>query len=602
MKTLLLILLLVPIMSFGQAPESFNYQAVVRDAGGLILNNQPVGMRLTVQQGSIGGTAVYTETFTSTTNGYGLVNLEIGTGTSTDDFSTIDWANGPYFMETAVDVTGSTNYSVMGTSQLMSVPYALYAKTSGNGEGPQGPQGDQGPPGPQGVQGLTGAQGPTGQNGNGIVSTTDNGDGTFTLTYTDGSSFTTSNLTGPQGAQGNTGDTGQQGIQGNTGAQGPAGDDGIDGIDGIDGQDGPQGAQGIQGTQGATGQQGIQGNIGAQGPAGDDGASGLDPIDFSNMSCALKADLDQSPQPQYGEAIIVKAKDDLMNGQPVFWSYDLTGVTGASAESLPSQNQAMGICLEDIAAGTSGKILISGFATARYQNTYALGYETVILNSITNGSIRSLTNATTFLDSGGSGGDYTGNENYSITFDAGVGYDTKITVNDFQFEHTTFSMYDRLGIQGSNDGITFTNLNVQWLQSSANTTPPYGNSFAGGSWNSGAASYGWIVPKDASIAILIGGVPGNTFPADIVTAYRYIRFYFNSDLNINDIGWDITLAPNTPYNTALTIAEGTSLYLENSYPAQRLTSDNTTQVVFGFNACSNTDNDSVLIRVAPPRD
>jgi hypothetical protein len=575
----------ISLSSFGQAPEGFKYQAVVRDSGNLILNNQAVGMRLTVQQGSIGGTAVYTETFTSTTNGYGLVNLEIGTGTSTDDFSTIDWANGPYFMETAVDFLGGMTWVVMGTSQLMSVPYALYAKTSGNGEGPQGPQGDQGPTGPQGVQGatglqgltgpqgpqgstgpqgLTGAQGPTGQNGNGIVSTTDNDDGTFTITYTDGSIFTTSNLTGPQGAQG------------------------------------IQGIQGAQGNTGATGQQGIQGNTGAQGPAGDDGASGLDPIDFSNISCALKADLDQSTQPQYGEAIIVKAKDDLMNGQPVFWSYDLTGVTGAYAESLPSQNQAMGICLEDIAAGTSGKILISGFATARYQNTYALGYETVILNSITNGSIRSLTNATTFLDSGGSGGDYTGNENYSITFDAGVGYDTKITVNDFQFEHSTFSMYDRLGIQGSNDGITFTNLNVQWLQSSAITTPPYGNSFAGGS--SGAASYGWIVPKDASIAILIGGVPGNTFPADIVTAYRYIRFYFNSDGSINDIGWDITLAPNTPYNTVLTIAEGTSLYLENSYPAQRLTSDNTTQVVFGFNACSNTDNDSVLIRVAPPRD
>ena len=133
MKRILLSLVAIATLSLSslaQAPEGFNYQAVVRNAGGIILNNQPVGMRLTVQQGSIGGTAVYTETFTSTTNGYGLVNLEIGTGTSTDDFSTIDWANGPYFMETAVDVTGGTTYSVMGTSQLMSVPYALYAKTA----------------------------------------------------------------------------------------------------------------------------------------------------------------------------------------------------------------------------------------------------------------------------------------------------------------------------------------------------------------------------------------------------------------------------------------------------------------------------------------
>ena len=130
MKTLLLILLLVPMIGFAQAPEGFNYQAVVRDAGGIILNNQPVGMRLTVQQGSIGGTAVYTETFSSTTNGYGLVNLEIGTGTTADDFSTIDWANGPYFMETAVDFLGGMTWVVMGTSQLMSVPYALHSKTA----------------------------------------------------------------------------------------------------------------------------------------------------------------------------------------------------------------------------------------------------------------------------------------------------------------------------------------------------------------------------------------------------------------------------------------------------------------------------------------
>ncbi len=223
MKTLLLILLLVPIMSFGQAPESFNYQAVVRDAGGIILNNQPVGMRLTVQQGSIGGTAVYTETFTSTTNGYGLVNLEIGTGTSTDDFSTIDWANGPYFMETAVDFLGGVTWVVMGTSQLMSVPYALYAKTSGNGEGPAGADGIDGVDGQDGIDGIDG-------------------------------------IDGAQGPQGLTG---------------PAGDDGIDGQDG---------AQGIQGLTGATGQQGATGNNGDVGdaglqgpigPAGNDGQGGV---------------------------------------------------------------------------------------------------------------------------------------------------------------------------------------------------------------------------------------------------------------------------------------------------------------------------------------
>ena len=110
-------------------------------------------VQLTIQQFSIGGTAVYTETFALTTNAYGLVNLEIGSGTTTDDFTTIDWSAGPYFMETAVDITGGVTYVVMGTSQLMSVPYALYAKTSGNGSGPAGPAGNDG------VDGIDGADG-----------------------------------------------------------------------------------------------------------------------------------------------------------------------------------------------------------------------------------------------------------------------------------------------------------------------------------------------------------------------------------------------------------------------------------------------------------
>jgi hypothetical protein len=152
------------LSSFGQAPEGFKYQAVVRDAGNTILNNQAVGMRMTIQQGSIGGTTVYSETFSTTTNAYGLVNLEIGNGTVVSGaFATIDWANGPFFMETAVDVTGGTSYSVMGTSQLMSVPYALYAKTSGSST--PGPQGIQGPAGNDGAVGATGPAGADGQGG-----------------------------------------------------------------------------------------------------------------------------------------------------------------------------------------------------------------------------------------------------------------------------------------------------------------------------------------------------------------------------------------------------------------------------------------------------
>ena len=135
MKKLLLFIIImstITISVYGQAPQKIKYQAVVRDGANTVLNNQAVGMRLTVQQGSIGGTAVYTETFTTTTNAFGLVNLDIGTGTTTDDFTTIDWSAGSYFVEIAVDITGGVSYSVLGTSELLSVPYALYSETAEN--------------------------------------------------------------------------------------------------------------------------------------------------------------------------------------------------------------------------------------------------------------------------------------------------------------------------------------------------------------------------------------------------------------------------------------------------------------------------------------
>ncbi len=135
MKKLILSIAAIAVFSlssFAQTPEGFKYQAVVRDAGNIILTNQSVGFQLTILQTSPDGTVVYTETFAATTNDYGLVNLEIGTGTTTDDFSMIDWSAGPYFIETAIDNTGGMAYSVMGTSQLMSVPYALYALNAEN--------------------------------------------------------------------------------------------------------------------------------------------------------------------------------------------------------------------------------------------------------------------------------------------------------------------------------------------------------------------------------------------------------------------------------------------------------------------------------------
>ena len=115
---------------FAQSPEKMSYQAVIRNANDELVKNQAVGMQISILQGSADGIPVYIETQTPSTNANGLVTVEIGAGTSTDDFTNIDWANGPYFIKTETDPIGGTNYTITGTSQLLSVPYALHAKTA----------------------------------------------------------------------------------------------------------------------------------------------------------------------------------------------------------------------------------------------------------------------------------------------------------------------------------------------------------------------------------------------------------------------------------------------------------------------------------------
>ena len=119
--------ILMTASMFAQAPQKMSYQAVIRNASNALVTNQAVGMQVSILQGSISGTVVYTETQTPTTNANGLVSIEIGGGVG---FNTIDWANGPYFIKTETDPTGGTSYSITGTSQLLSVPYALHANTA----------------------------------------------------------------------------------------------------------------------------------------------------------------------------------------------------------------------------------------------------------------------------------------------------------------------------------------------------------------------------------------------------------------------------------------------------------------------------------------
>ncbi len=213
--------------SFAQVPQSMNYQAVARDNMGKLIASHPIGIKIIILQGSATGTAVYTETDTATTNQFGLFTVAIGKGTViTGTFSSITWSTGNYWLQVQMDPAGGTSYTNMGTSQLLSVPFALFAaSTSSSGPtGPTGPTGITGMTGPTGIAGGIGAAGPTGNIG----------------------------LTGPTGAAGSDGATGSTGATGPTGVgMGPTGPTGATGSDGTTGSTGITGATGPTGA-GAT--------------------------------------------------------------------------------------------------------------------------------------------------------------------------------------------------------------------------------------------------------------------------------------------------------------------------------------------------------------
>ena len=130
----LIALVIFSLGAFAQVPQKMSYQAVVRNASNTLIVNTGVGMRISILQGSSTGSSVYVETQTPTTNANGLVSIEIGGGSVVSGtFSSINWSTGNYYIKTEVDPTGGTSYTITGASQLLSVPYAMYAGNAGGG-------------------------------------------------------------------------------------------------------------------------------------------------------------------------------------------------------------------------------------------------------------------------------------------------------------------------------------------------------------------------------------------------------------------------------------------------------------------------------------
>lgn len=131
LQFLFLLFLLVSLSANAQTPQRMSYQSVVRNASGQLATNANVGIKVSLLQGSVSGAAVFSETHQVMTNTNGLVSIEIGGGNAASgNFADINWASGPYFIKSEIDPQGGSNYSIVGVSQLLSVPYALYAENT----------------------------------------------------------------------------------------------------------------------------------------------------------------------------------------------------------------------------------------------------------------------------------------------------------------------------------------------------------------------------------------------------------------------------------------------------------------------------------------
>ncbi|MFM1828891.1 MAG: hypothetical protein RL624_1132 [Bacteroidota bacterium] len=287
--SLYILLLCCALSVYAQLPNKFNYQGVVRNASGIPVSNQAVQLRISILDASATGTLLYQEKHSVTTNQFGLYNVVIGAGTVlTGTFVSINWGFQDKYIKTEISTNNGLTFSNLGTSQLLAVPYAMFAGST-NTPGPTGPQGPQGiqgvagstgPQGPQGPIGLTGPAGPQGPQG---------------VAGPAGANGATG-ATGPQGPIGLTGATGPQGVAGPSGAAGsnglnsliktttePAGSNcsagGVKVETGIDANsNGVLDASEIQTAQTkyvCNGQQGSQGTTGPQGPAGPQGPIGL---------------------------------------------------------------------------------------------------------------------------------------------------------------------------------------------------------------------------------------------------------------------------------------------------------------------------------------
>jgi hypothetical protein len=209
-----------------QSPQQINYQAVARNGSGQLITSQNIAVQFSVRDASASGNVLYKETHTVSTNQFGLFTAKIGSGTVISGaFNSVAWGAGSKFLQVEIDVAGGSNFIDLGTAELISVPYALYAEKAGNA--------------PAQNLSVNGA----------------------TLSISGGNSITLPNNGGPAGPTGAKGDTGAKGATGATGDTGAKGTTGSTGITGATGTPGAANAWGLTGNTGTNGTTNFLGTI-----------------------------------------------------------------------------------------------------------------------------------------------------------------------------------------------------------------------------------------------------------------------------------------------------------------------------------------------------
>lgn len=322
---ILILLLACNNLLFAQVPQKMSYQAIVRNANNQLIQNNAVGMRISILQGSSNGSGVYVETHTPQTNGNGSVTIEVGAGTVVSGvFSSINWASGLYWLKTEIDPQGANGYTVTGVSQLLTVPFAFYSDKSYYAT----------------------------NSGNEIQSIIDNGNGTLTFNYTNGGSYTTGVLAslGTLGPMGPTGPTGPQGSIGLTGTAGPTGPTGLTGATGV------TGSTGATGLTGATGPTGVMGPTGQGVPPGGLAGQVLTKIDGTNYNAQWSAGVGGGKTYVYftGDITNAQAATKIANEVgPNTQVIAIQGTTQLTSLTIPIITEAVNITIAGNASLTS---------------------------------------------------------------------------------------------------------------------------------------------------------------------------------------------------------------------------------------------------------